>query len=109
MVLPVKGMPLHAYQGAPPEDLQEVRIPELYAHQGVPPEDPQEGGNGLERLYHFKQYRIASKWEGAFNVGRRFKLHKKELPLEPKSIRELQNHPLKDSFMEAQRQHLAEH
>jgi len=38
-VLPVKGMLPDAYQGAPPDDPQGVRIPEPHAYQGAPPDD----------------------------------------------------------------------
>jgi hypothetical protein len=45
---------------------------------------------------NFKSYRIAAKWEGAFNAGRYFKANKKDLPPKPISPRELNHHPLRD-------------
>jgi hypothetical protein len=43
---------------------------------------------------------MPSKWEGAFNTGRRFKVHKNELPLKPTSIRELKAYLFKAAFKE---------
>jgi hypothetical protein len=63
----------------------------------------------LYRLDDFKQYKVATKWEGAFNAGRYFKAYKRDLLLEPTSLRELEKHPLQKQFKEAQRLHLAEH
>jgi hypothetical protein len=47
---------------------------------------------------------IQSAIQGAFTVGRAVKdkrLHQRNLPDEPKSIRDLENHPLRDRFIEA--------
>jgi hypothetical protein len=61
------------------------------------------------KLDDFKQYKVATKWEGAFNTGRYFKAYKKDLPLKPTSLRELEKHLLRKQFKKAQRLHLAEH
>jgi hypothetical protein len=45
-------------------------------------------------------------------VGRAVKdkrLHRRNLPDEPKSIRDLENYPLRDRFIEAQKVHLESH
>ena len=61
------------------------------------------------RLDDFRKYRVAARWEGAFNAGRYFKANKKDLPPEPISLKELDEHPLRDQFRAAQVLHLAEH
>jgi len=81
--------------------------------------------------YRFKDFvtkRITSAYHGAFLAGRKFnlnsrlndsklksgrthdvKLHRKNLPPPPQSIRDLNTHPLRDQFQEAQRAHLQSH
>jgi hypothetical protein len=72
--------------------------------------------------------RITSAYHGAFLAGRKFnldsrlndsklksgrtrdvRLHRKNLPPPPQSIRDLNTHPLRDQFQEAQRAHLQSH
>jgi hypothetical protein len=55
---------------------------------------------------------IQSAVQGAFTMGRAVKdkrLHQRNLPDKPKSIRDLENHPLQDRFIEAQKVHLESH
>jgi hypothetical protein len=50
--------------------------------------------------------------QGAFTAGRAVKdkrLHRRNLPDEPKSVRDLENHPLRDRFIEVQKVHLKSH
>jgi hypothetical protein len=62
-----------------------------------------------DRFLDFKETNIASAWQGAFLKGRKFKAHKRDLPPPPENYREFKNHPLKEAFREAQKQHLQEH
>ena len=62
-----------------------------------------------DRFLDFKDTKIATAWQGAFLKGRKFKAHKRNLPPPPETYRELEKHPLKEAFKEAQKQHLQEH
>jgi hypothetical protein len=42
--------------------------------------------------------RLARCWSAAFTAGLRFKVHRRELPDAPKSIKNLEFHPLKAKF-----------
>jgi hypothetical protein len=53
------------------------------------------------RLDDFKQYKVATKWEGVFNTGQYFKAYKRDLLLKPTSLRELEKHLLRNQFKEA--------
>jgi hypothetical protein len=61
------------------------------------------------RFDDFKPQKIIRTWEGAFNAGRRTRLHHKRLPKPPKTHRDLATHPLRNDFIEAQKAHLREH
>jgi reverse transcriptase-like protein/Pol polyprotein len=61
------------------------------------------------RFNDFKETKIATAWQGAFLRGRKFKAHKRDLPPPPENYRQLERHPLREAFEEAQRQHLQEH
>jgi len=65
-----------------------------------------------ERFADFIPQKITSPYHGAFVAGRRFKdpkMHKRNLPPEPQSIKDLATHPLREQFIEAQRVHLESH
>src|SRR5579871_2458577 len=65
-----------------------------------------------ERFADFNIEKITSPYHGAFTAGRRFrnpKLHKRNLPPAPETIKDLEHHPLREQFKEAQRAHLASH
>ena len=61
------------------------------------------------RFTDFKETKIATAWQGAFLKGRKFKAHKRDLPPPPENYSQLEQHPLRKAFEEAQRQHLQEH
>jgi hypothetical protein len=61
------------------------------------------------RFTDFKETKIAMAWQGAFLKGRKFKAHKRDLPPPPENYRQLEQHPLRKAFEEAQRQHLQDH
>ena len=66
----------------------------------------------LERFADFYTEKIISPYHGAFMAGRRVKdpkMHKRNLPPLPKSNRDLETHPFRDRFKEAQRDHLKSH
>ena len=49
---------------------------------------------------------------GAFNAGMRFqpkKVHKRDLPDLPKTLKDLSDHPYRDAFQQSQKEHLASH
>jgi hypothetical protein len=48
------------------------------------------------RLDDFKQYKVATKYKGAFDIRRYFKAYKRDLPLKPTSLRELEKHLLRN-------------
>jgi hypothetical protein len=81
-----------------------------------------------DRFEDFVCEKITSTYHGAFTAGRNFnldsrlrdslqmagrkrdvKLHKTNLPPPPQSIQDLETHPLRDHFKEAQRAHLESH
>jgi len=65
-----------------------------------------------DRFVDFIPEKITSTFHGAFVAGRRFKdirLHKKNLPPLPQSIRDIETHPFREQFIEAQRDHLESH
>ena len=65
-----------------------------------------------DRFIDFIPEKITSTFHGAFLAGRRFKdirLHKKNLPPPPQSLRDLETHPFREQFIEAQRVHLESH
>jgi hypothetical protein len=53
--------------------------------------------------------RLAKCWSAAFTAGLRFKIHRRELPDAPKSIKSLESHSLKAKFQKAIHQHLKGH
>jgi hypothetical protein len=61
------------------------------------------------RFIDFRETKIATAWQGAFLKGRKFKAHKRDLPPLPENYRQLERHPLRKAFEEAQRQYLQEH
>src|SRR6266480_1316931 len=66
----------------------------------------------LERFADFYTEKIISPYHGAFMAGRRVKdpkIHKRNLPPLPESNRDLETHPFRDRFKEAQRDHLKSH
>jgi hypothetical protein len=65
-----------------------------------------------DRFIDFIPGKITSTFHGAFLAGRKFKdirLHKKNLPPLPQSLRDLKTHPFREQFIEAQRVHLDSH
>ena len=61
------------------------------------------------RFDDFIPERITSAFHGAFVAGRRFKdprMHKRNLPPPPQSIRDLETHPLREHFKKARLEHL---
>jgi transposase InsO family protein len=86
----------------------------------TPPETDCEEGESQEEQDRFEAFQteeITSAFQGAFLAGRRFrpgpkeqkKIHKRDLPLPPKTQRDLQRHSLKDLFIQAQKDHLDSH
>jgi hypothetical protein len=80
------------------------------------------------RFEDFIEEKITSTYHGAFLAGRKFnldnrlndsklksgrtrnvRLHRKNLPPPPQSIRDLNTHPLREHFQKAQRDHLQSH
>jgi hypothetical protein len=62
-----------------------------------------------ERFADFIPEKIISAFHGAFAARRKFNtatVHRKNLPQEPRSIKDLKNHPLWEQFREAQQVHL---
>jgi hypothetical protein len=59
-----------------------------------------------DRFNDFNEVSIVAAWQGAFLKERKFKAHKRDLPPPPESYRELERHPLRKAFEEAQKQHL---
>ena len=57
----------------------------------------------------FQEHKLSAIWQGAFEAGIRFKVHKRNLPLAPISFKQLATHIYGRQFQEAQRLHLAEH
>ena len=65
-----------------------------------------------ERFADFNAEKLTSPYHGAFVAGTRFKdpkMHKRNLPPLPESNRDLETHPLREQFKEAQREHLRSH
>lgn len=71
--------------------------------------DDDEYTNLSNRLEDFRHTQIESAFHGAFEAGRKFKAHKKDLPPPPETARGLQNHKYSAQFKEAQRVHLESH
>uniref|UniRef100_A0A1Y1LVI6 Integrase catalytic domain-containing protein n=1 Tax=Photinus pyralis TaxID=7054 RepID=A0A1Y1LVI6_PHOPY len=61
------------------------------------------------RFHEFHPIRIETAVHGAFNAGIKFRPHKRDLPDAPKTMKDLEGHPLKDEFIKAQQEHLASH
>jgi hypothetical protein len=64
------------------------------------------------RFNDFIPEKIVSPLHGAFVAGRRFKdarMHKKNLPPLPQSVRDLESHPFRDQFKKALVDHLESH
>ena len=57
----------------------------------------------------FQDRKISAMWQGAFEAGTRFRVHKRNLPPAPISFKQLATHMYGKQFQEAQRLHLAEH
>ena len=63
-----------------------------------------------ERFEDFANTKISSALHGAFVAGSRFKkIHKRNLPSAPKTIRDLKSHPFREQFRKAQEDHLESH
>lgn len=65
-----------------------------------------------ERFIDFIPMKINSAFHGAFVAGRRVRdvrMHKKNLPPLPQSMKDLETHPMREQFKEAQRVHLESH
>ena len=64
-----------------------------------------------DRFLDFDEKKISSTYHGAFAAARQSKnrIHKRNLPPEPKTIRDLKNHPFEAEFRKAQRDHLESH
>jgi len=65
-----------------------------------------------ERFSDFTPAKITSMFHGAFIAGRRFKvtrMHKKNLPPLPQSVKDLETHPFREEFKKAQHDHLESH
>ena len=98
--------------------------------QGVDGDTTKDSFNAAcdDRFEDFVCEKITSAYHGAFTAGRKFnldsrlrdsfqtagrkrdvKLHKTNLPPPPQSIQDLETHPLRDHFKEAQRAHLESH
>lgn len=72
-----------------------------------PAREPQE-----ERFKYFIPEKITSPFHGAFVAGRRsrdVRIHKKNLPPLPQSVKDLETHPLREPFKKAQQTHLESH
>lgn len=79
-----------------------------------------EGGQAIysqndqdDLIYRFHEYhpvKTDNAVQGAFNAGFRFKrTHRKNLPPLPESQKDLRNHPFKEQFIQAQKDHLTSH
>ncbi len=63
-----------------------------------------------ERFEDFIDIKISSAFHGAFVAGRKLKkIHKRNLPPAPKTIRDLKGHPYEKEFRQAQLDHLDSH
>jgi len=65
-----------------------------------------------DRFNDFDEKKISSTFHGAFAAARQFKksrIHKRNLPTPPKTIRDLKNHPFEAEFRKAQTDHLESH
>lgn len=65
-----------------------------------------------ERFSDFIPTKITSMFHGAFVAGRRFRvtrMHKKNLPPLPQSVKDLETHPFREEFKRAQYDHLESH
>ncbi|KAM4067449.1 reverse transcriptase (RNA-dependent DNA polymerase) [Hirsutella rhossiliensis] len=68
----------------------------------------------FDRFADFIPTPVEDGCHGAFTAGRQFrptpkKMHKRDLPDPPMNQKQLQRHPFKEEFMQAQRDHLASH
>src|SRR6266487_639171 len=100
-----KGDPERAFPETPQEGF--VGIPLGQNNEQTPCEICSQGAEDQdERLEDFDAKKITSTFNGAFAAGRRFKVHKRNLPQPPKTIRDLKSHPYKAEFMKAQQAHL---
>ena len=69
----------------------------------------------LDRFNDFYPMPIEDGVHGAFTAGRLFKpkpktkVHKKDLPDPPENTKQLEKHPFKEEFVQAQKDHLASH
>jgi transposase InsO family protein len=64
------------------------------------------------RFEDFIPQKITSTFHGAFTAGRKsrdVRMHKKNLPALPQSTKDLDTHPFREQFKEAQRSHLESH
>jgi transposase InsO family protein len=62
-----------------------------------------------DRFKSFQRVRIGSAFHGVFEGHRLKRLHKRNVPPEPKTIRDLKNHPFRKEFENAQKEHLQSH
>jgi transposase InsO family protein len=62
------------------------------------------------RLENFQRVRIGSAFHGTFEGHRmQRRIHKRDLPQAPKTVKDLLDHPFRKEFEEAQRQHIQSH
>ncbi|KAL3954369.1 hypothetical protein ACCO45_009932 [Purpureocillium lilacinum] len=65
-----------------------------------------------DRFEYYVSVPVETALHGAFVAGRRFKparTHKRDLPEPPKTLRDLEGHPFKADFRQAQEDHMASH
>ena len=65
--------------------------------------------NQNDRFENFQRVRIGSAFHGTFEGHRMQKIHKRNLPPPPKTVKDLKGHPFRKEFEVAQREHLQSH
>ena len=63
----------------------------------------------FDRFIDFDEKKISSMFHGAFSAARQFKIHKRNLPPPPKTVKDLKNYPFEAEFRKAQQDHLDSH
>ncbi|OAA34885.1 polyprotein [Cordyceps fumosorosea ARSEF 2679] len=86
-----------------PEGVENTRHNSSCCSYDVPPT------SANYRFHEFHPTRIQTAVHGAFNAGIKFQPRKSHLPEVPKTMKDLEDHPFKDQFIKAQKEHLASH
>ena len=109
----------HASRPEGVEELPDQRVKRVHwfdeieqGHNGKCCNQQIERRSSCYRFHEFHPVRVEAAVHGMFNAGLHFhpkRIHKRNLPEPPKTMKDLEGHPLKDQFVKAQLDHLASH